>query len=150
MVGGGFGPPKASPTDLQSVPFDHSGTPPGIFISRRRGLNPRPADYKSAALPTELLRPDYPRSFERPPISLESIGQARADENIYPAIRLSSRIIAKSMMTCVCQLRPAPSGWSVFWPHPGTGNRLLAPPAAQPPASCHPHRYQEPGNSPIP
>ncbi len=28
MVGGGFEPPKASPTDLQSVPFDHSGTPP--------------------------------------------------------------------------------------------------------------------------
>ena len=28
VVGGGFEPPKASPTDLQSVPFDHSGTPP--------------------------------------------------------------------------------------------------------------------------
>ena len=25
---GGFEPPKASPTDLQSVPFDHSGTSP--------------------------------------------------------------------------------------------------------------------------
>ena len=31
VVGGGFEPPKASPTDLQSVPFDHSGTPPEIF-----------------------------------------------------------------------------------------------------------------------
>ena len=28
VVGGGFEPPKAEPTDLQSVPFDHSGTPP--------------------------------------------------------------------------------------------------------------------------
>jgi hypothetical protein len=29
LVGrGGFEPPKASPTDLQSVPFDHSGTSP--------------------------------------------------------------------------------------------------------------------------
>ncbi len=29
MVGrGGFEPPKAEPTDLQSVPFGHSGTPP--------------------------------------------------------------------------------------------------------------------------
>ena len=28
LVGGGFEPPKASPTDLQSVPFGHSGTPP--------------------------------------------------------------------------------------------------------------------------
>ena len=28
VVGGGFEPPKAEPTDLQSVPFGHSGTPP--------------------------------------------------------------------------------------------------------------------------
>ena len=25
---GGFGPPKVLPTDLQSAPFGHSGTPP--------------------------------------------------------------------------------------------------------------------------
>ena len=31
MVGGGFEPPKASPTDLQSVPFGRSGTPPIYF-----------------------------------------------------------------------------------------------------------------------
>ncbi len=28
VVGGGFEPPKALPADLQSAPFDHSGTPP--------------------------------------------------------------------------------------------------------------------------
>ena len=28
VEGGGFEPPKAEPTDLQSAPFDHSGTPP--------------------------------------------------------------------------------------------------------------------------
>ena len=28
MEGGGFEPPKAEPTDLQSVPFGRSGTPP--------------------------------------------------------------------------------------------------------------------------
>ena len=28
VVGGGFEPPKALPSDLQSDPFDHSGTPP--------------------------------------------------------------------------------------------------------------------------
>ena len=78
VEGGGFEPPKASPTDLQSVPFDHSGTPPlnrsqkqesrnqnNIFHflssgfqvlawSWRWDLNPQPADYKSAALPIEL------------------------------------------------------------------------------------------------
>ena len=50
----GFEPPKAAPTDLQSAPFDRSGTPPWIFHetykSRWRDSNPRPADYKSAAL----------------------------------------------------------------------------------------------------
>jgi hypothetical protein len=28
MEGGGFEPPKDEPTDLQSAPFDRSGTPP--------------------------------------------------------------------------------------------------------------------------
>ena len=50
----GFEPLKATPADLQSAPFDHSGTPPQW--SRRSDLNGRPADYKSAALPTELHR----------------------------------------------------------------------------------------------
>ena len=46
----GFEPPKAVPTDLQSAPFDRSGTPPLKQASRWRDSNPRPADYKSAAL----------------------------------------------------------------------------------------------------
>ncbi len=41
-------------TDLQSVAFNHSAICPK-FKSQRRDSNPRPADYKSAALPTELL-----------------------------------------------------------------------------------------------
>ena len=48
---GGFEPPKAAPADLQSAPFGRSGTSPW---SHRRESNPRPADYKSAALPAEL------------------------------------------------------------------------------------------------
>ena len=43
---------RRTPTDLQSVPFGHSGTPP--LWSWRWDLNPQPADYKSAALPIEL------------------------------------------------------------------------------------------------
>ena len=78
VEGGGFEPPKASPTDLQSVPFGRSGTPPRnrsqkqesrsqnnafwflssgfrfLAWSWRWDLNPQPADYKSAALPIEL------------------------------------------------------------------------------------------------
>ena len=76
VEGGGFEPPKALPTDLQSVPFSHSGTPPyGHFLRKyppqhinntllitflwswRWDLNPQPADYKSAALPIELRQP---------------------------------------------------------------------------------------------
>ena len=60
MVGeDGFEPSKASPADLQSVPFGRSGIPPYLICpfadwSWWTDSNPRPADYKSAALPTEL------------------------------------------------------------------------------------------------
>ncbi len=85
VEGGGFEPPKATPTDLQSVPFDHSGTPPlnqnrharktcrskalqnnnqqltqQKIWSWRWDLNPQPADYKSAALPIELRQRNEP------------------------------------------------------------------------------------------
>ena len=47
VEGGGFEPPKASPTDLQSVPFGRSGTPPLksalISLEPAEGLEP-PAD----------------------------------------------------------------------------------------------------------
>jgi hypothetical protein len=47
---------RRMPTDLQSVPFGHSGTPPSDNTpwSQRRDSNPRPTDYKSVALPPEL------------------------------------------------------------------------------------------------
>ena len=48
----GFEPSKHDATDLQSAPFGHSGILP--YWSWWTDLNPRPADYKSAALPTEL------------------------------------------------------------------------------------------------
>ena len=64
---GGFEPPKATPADLQSAPFDRSGTSPcpipssgrpqNSHLSRWRESNSRPTDYKSVALPTELHRP---------------------------------------------------------------------------------------------
>ena len=35
VEGGGFEPPKAEPSDLQSDPFGHSGTPPrGHFTNK--------------------------------------------------------------------------------------------------------------------
>jgi len=67
---GGFEPPKSLTTDLQSAPFGHSGTPPYLIFgcttvrfSNRMwswwtDSNPRPADYKSAALPAELHQHD--------------------------------------------------------------------------------------------
>ena len=63
MVGSdGFEPPKVKPADLQSAPFGHSGNCPQPKKevlstherlhdqSQWRDSNPRPADYKSAAL----------------------------------------------------------------------------------------------------
>ena len=39
VEGGGFEPPKAEPSDLQSDPFGHSGTPPrGHFINNADGI----------------------------------------------------------------------------------------------------------------
>ena len=42
VEGGGFEPPKAEPSDLQSDPFGHSGTPPrkqDIIRKRDRRVN---------------------------------------------------------------------------------------------------------------
>ena len=53
----GFEPSKSSTSDLQSDPFGHSGTCPYKNDKNKSwwtDSNPRPADYKSAALPTEL------------------------------------------------------------------------------------------------
>ena len=61
LLGGGrwIRTTEAIATDLQSAPFGHSGTRPySIGVKMRwswwTDLNPRPADYKSAALPAEL------------------------------------------------------------------------------------------------
>ena len=56
LVGGsGFEPLKSLTADLQSAPFGHLGNLPYMsFWSWWTDSNPRPADYKSAALPTEL------------------------------------------------------------------------------------------------
>ena len=73
----------ARATDLQSAAFDRFATSPtfccmecaafGTYRGRkserwswRRELNPRPADYKSAALPTELRQPDKSWTIARP------------------------------------------------------------------------------------
>ena len=37
VVGGGFGPPKAWPVDLQSTAFDRSATPPKTALGAGRG-----------------------------------------------------------------------------------------------------------------
>ena len=41
VEGGGFEPPKAEPSDLQSDPFGHSGTPPVYSPTspKRRSIN---------------------------------------------------------------------------------------------------------------
>ena len=51
VEGGGFEPPKAEPSDLQSDPFGRSGTPPNVsralcgknpyHVNRFPGVNPR-------------------------------------------------------------------------------------------------------------
>ena len=43
VEGGGFEPPKAEPSDLQSDPFGRSGTPPNVSRALC-GRNPRPVN----------------------------------------------------------------------------------------------------------
>ena len=44
VEGGGFEPPKAEPSDLQSDPFDRSGTPPLIYFFIGAGTRIRTRD----------------------------------------------------------------------------------------------------------
>ena len=43
VEGGGFEPPKAPPTDLQSVPFGRSGTPPHLSFKIKQSKVKEPA-----------------------------------------------------------------------------------------------------------
>ena len=55
VVGGGFEPPKASPADLQSAPFDRSGTPP-YKLERVKGIEPSQSAWKADVLPLNYTR----------------------------------------------------------------------------------------------
>jgi hypothetical protein len=61
--GGGFEPPKASPTDLQSAPFDHSGTPPTSHCKELRAdggiRTPDQLITNQLLWPTELHRQNF-------------------------------------------------------------------------------------------
>ena len=50
MAGAGFEPAKAEPSDLQSDPFDRSGTPPEAPSLARERLTKRPAGLYLKAL----------------------------------------------------------------------------------------------------
>ena len=53
VEGGGFEPPKAEPSDLQSDPFGHSGTPPrGHFINKVDGIWSLAMSYSHMGTPT--------------------------------------------------------------------------------------------------
>lgn len=57
VEGGGFEPPKAEPTDLQSVPVDRLGIPPraGHFSASERDC--QPLHYNSRVLIIPCLQP---------------------------------------------------------------------------------------------
>ncbi len=56
MEGGGFEPPKAEPSDLQSDPFGHSGTPPrGHFINNVDGIKSLAMSYSHMGKPHNTI-----------------------------------------------------------------------------------------------
>ena len=73
VVGGGFEPPKAPPSDLQSDPFGRSGTPPHLFLEpvprierRTFSLQVRCSTYW--AIPAYFLTLKNPR-FKKTPLN---------------------------------------------------------------------------------
>ena len=114
VEGGGFEPPKVEPADLQSAPFDHSGTPPKIKprILRERSTtvnrnslirhkkiwswwtesNPRPADYKSAALPTELHQHICQYLTDLALGLLSSFSFSRSRPGVLPVVRRTANV----------------------------------------------------------
>ena len=59
VEGGGFEPPKAEPSDLQSDPFGHSGTPPMKYVFTlflNRSLAMTYSHMGTPTLPSALLR----------------------------------------------------------------------------------------------
>jgi anti-anti-sigma factor len=59
VEGEGFEPSKAEPSDLQSEPFDRSGTPPA-----KRGIMP---DFPASCQCRQRLSPDIPYNLPKPP-----------------------------------------------------------------------------------
>ncbi len=86
----GFEPSKAEPPDLQSGPFDRSGTSPLSPLSKllawswRWDSNPRPADYKSAALPAELRQLNVRNSNSRGEMTKQEPSQTSEQARFLP------------------------------------------------------------------
>ena len=68
VEGAGFEPAKAEPSDLQSDPFGHSGTPSGIiFLKRYNGKVVEGAGFEPAkAEPSDLQSDPFGRSGTPP------------------------------------------------------------------------------------
>ncbi len=87
VEGGGFEPPKAEPSDLQSDPFDHSGTPPELsrlfcpsvtaMSTPHRGPSPNPGPYNSAPPPWPCREPCRHASSPLPPSCRASVPRPR-------------------------------------------------------------------------
>ena len=65
VVGGGFGPPKAWPVDLQSTAFDRSATPPEgkLHVERVEGIEPSQLAWKANVLPLNYTRRQFSVRF---------------------------------------------------------------------------------------
>ena len=76
VEGGGFEHPKASPTDLQSVPFDRSGTPP-VLSCVWSGARDR-SRTRDILITSEAL---YQLSYSRPYAFLRHFQYGKTTEN---------------------------------------------------------------------
>ena len=79
MGSDGFEPPKASPTDLQSAPFSHSGNFPNILKRAESQIRTEDPEITNHVLwPTELIRLIYFSVFLRTMLFSISARQRKA------------------------------------------------------------------------
>lgn len=109
-------------TDLQSVAFNHSATCPGVQSQKeqrrirtseqswRRDSNPRPADYKSAALPTELRQQNACKQESLPEgrlLTLHKDNQSTAPRNRCQRARAPGLVLCRFLTPT--RFLPAPT-----------------------------------------
>ena len=104
VVGGGFGPPKAWPVDLQSTAFDRSATPPEgkLHVERVEGIEPSQLAWKANVLPLNYTRRQFSVRFITIHLLPEKSSPERKKSGKKPGFDDKTLFLLKSQKPCIC------------------------------------------------